>query len=153
MKHLLRLAYWLYRLRWLILRPITVGVRLMLVRDGQVLLVRHSYQDHWYFPGGAVKRGETLVDAAQREAAEEAGVTVQSPPRLLGMYSNFYERKSDHIAVFVSQDFQVGEATDRWEIEACQFFALDALPEDLAPGCARRIADYLAGPGPYAGAW
>lgn len=153
MKFLLHLAFRLYRLHWWITRPLVVGVRILLIQDGQVLLVRHTYQPFWYFPGGGVKRGETLLDAVQREVAEEAGVALLAPPRLLGMYTSFYENKSDHIAVFVGERFQVGKATDRWEIDACHFFPLDQLPADLSPGCVRRLQDYATGPGPYVGNW
>lgn len=153
MKVLLPWIYRLYRLSWRITRPLFVGVRIILVQDGQVLLVQHSYEHHWYFPGGAVKRGEILVDAAMREAQEESGVICLETPRLLGMYMNMYEGKNDHIAVFVCEQFQVGQATDRWEIAACQFFPLTALPADLALGCARRLQDYQNGPGPYVGKW
>lgn len=153
MKVLLPFIYRLYSLTWRITRPLFVGVRIILVQDGQVLLVRHSYEHHWYFPGGAVKRGEILVDAAMREAQEESGVTCLATPRLLGMYMNLYEGKNDHIAVFVCEQFQVGQASDRWEIAACQFFPLTALPAELSPGCARRLQDYQNGPGPYVGKW
>ncbi len=43
--------------------------------------------------------------------------------------------------------------TDRWEIAEWGDFALQALPTDLSPGCKRRMADYLAGHGPYLGQW
>lgn len=153
MKVWLPLIYRLYRLSWRMTRPLFVGVRIILVQDGQVLLVRHSYEHHWYFPGGAVKRGEILVDAAMREAQEESGVICLGTPRLLGMYMNLYEGKNDHIAVFVCDQFQVGQASDRWEIAACQLFPLTALPAELSPGCARRLQDYQNGPGPYVGKW
>lgn len=153
MKFWLRLAYWLYRLPWRITRPFIVGVRIILIQDENVLLVRHTYQQHWYFPGGGVKRGETLLDAAQREAAEEAGVVLLETPRLLGMYTSFFESKNDHIAVFVSTNFQIGKATDRWEIDACQLFPVVDLPADLSPACARRLQEYATGAGPYVGKW
>lgn len=149
----LRLAYWLLRLWWRVARPIFVGVRIILVQDGQVLLVRHTYQAHWYFPGGAVKKGETLLLAAKREAHEEAGVTCRSEPQLLGMYTSFAEGKSDHIATFYCTDFFVEERSDRWEIADCRFFPLASLPPDLSPACTRRMAEYLAGDESYVEEW
>lgn len=153
MNPLLRLAYHLYRFSWRITRPTVVGVRTVLIQDGQLLLVRHTYQRHWYFPGGAVKWGESLTAAAQREAHEEAGVTVTGDLTLLGMYWSVREGKSDHIAVFVGTEFVVGEALDRWEIAECRFFSLEELPEMLSPACGRRLADYRRGPGPYLEEW
>ncbi len=149
----LRLAYRLLRLKWWITRPLSVGVRMILIEHERVLLVRHTYQQHWYFPGGAVERGELLLDAAMREAREEAGITFLVEPTLFGVYTSFAESKSDHIATFCCTEFQVGERPDRWEIEDCRFFPLAALPADLSPACARRLAEYQAGQGPYAAEW
>lgn len=153
MRLLFKYVYWIYRLHWRITRPIVLGVRLILVQDGQVLLVRHTYQYEWFFPGGALKRGETLVQGAMREGIEESGAHCRTEPRLLGIYTSNYEGKNDHIAVFFTNDFTLAQRTDRWEIDECKFFPLEALPEDLSPGCARRVRDYLAGPGPYVGKW
>lgn len=150
---LLRWAYQIYGLQWRITRPIILGVRMILVQDNRVVLVRHSYQQHWYFPGGALKRGETLMEAAMRESAEEVGATFLSEPHLLGIYLNLYEGKNDHIAVFYSDSFVLQMPTDRWEIAERGTFALDQLPADVAPGCKRRIRDYQAGNGPYMGKW
>ncbi len=153
MNWLLRHAYRLYRLQWWVTRPLVLGVRLMLVQEDQVLLVKHTYQPYWYFPGGLVQRGETLAAAAKREAKEEAGVALLEEPKLLGMYISFFEGKSDHIAVFYATAYTQGPRTDRWEIADCRPFPLTALPADLSPACARRIADYQRGAGPYVADW
>ena len=74
-----RLARFLYsvqRLRWRFFRPLTVGVRLLAVENGKVLLVNHTYLEGWYLPGGGVLAGESLPDAINREAAEEAGAVL-----------------------------------------------------------------------------
>ena len=47
--------------------------------DNEVLLIRHR-QRGWEIPQGRVEEGENLVDAAQREVAEEAGVEVEIGP-------------------------------------------------------------------------
>ncbi|MCB0187530.1 MAG: NUDIX domain-containing protein [Caldilineaceae bacterium] len=149
MNWLLKSAYRLYQLSWRITRPTVVGVRTLLLQDNQLLLVRHTYQHHWYFPGGAVKRGESLVDAARREALEEAGVTITGDLVLLGMYWSMAEGKNDHIAVFVGTEFSVGNALDRWEIADCRWFPLQALPAEFSPACSRRLAEFQQGAGPY----
>lgn len=153
MNSLLRLAYHLYRFSWRITRPTVVGVRTLLIQNEQLLLVRHTYQHHWYFPGGAVKWGESLADAAEREAHEEAGITMTGELSLLGLYWSVTEGKSDHIAVFAGTEFTIGEATDRWEIADCDFFPLDDLPSEISPACARRLDEYRQGGGPYVTAW
>ena len=48
-----------------------------------------------------MRRKEPLDDALRRELREEVGVEPTAPPRLLGVYWNFAESKSDYVAVFV----------------------------------------------------
>ncbi len=142
MNSLTRLLYKLNRLRWRITRPVTLGVRLVLVQDGTVLLIKHTYQPRWYLPGGGVKRHETLEDAARREAHEEVGATLDELS-LFGVYSNFYEYKSDHVIVFLCESFTLTE-TSSIEIEQCQFFELTHLPDDISPGSRHRVEEYVA---------
>ena len=45
-------------------------------RSGRILLVRRCDSGMWELPGGRVDVGESAVDAAVRETAEEAGVEI-----------------------------------------------------------------------------
>lgn len=151
MKPLHRTAYLALRAWWWLRRPHAAGVRVLLVRDGRVLLVKHSYRPDWHFPGGGVDRYETLEQAARRESREEVGATLGAVS-LMGVYSNFWNRRTDHVAVFVCEDFSVTEEHD-WEIAEIRWFPLDQMPADLSPGSARRLAEYRAGERPGFGRW
>ena len=142
-KIFLKTLYFIFIRVLRIFKPISIGVRIMLIHDDEVLLVKHTYQDEWYFPGGGTKRKETLEEAARREAFEEVGATL-ADLELFGVYTNLYELRTDHIAVFISKDFTLEEKKD-WEIEAVEFFPLNAQPKSIAPGIHRRIEDYLNG--------
>ncbi|HET9443891.1 MAG TPA: NUDIX domain-containing protein, partial [Acidimicrobiales bacterium] len=110
--------------------------------DGRVLLVRHSYgPPAWHLPGGGVRRREALVDALHRELAEECGVTVSGPVRLLGTYSNTQKGRSDHISVFVVEHFR-RHASDDAEIDSARFFPPGGLPDKASPGTRRRVAEW-----------
>lgn len=58
-----------------------------LVRNagGDILLIRHRRRG-WEIPQGRVEEGENILDAARREVAEEAGVSVEIGP-LAGVWS------------------------------------------------------------------
>ncbi len=143
---LLRLADRVRRIVWRIFGPRTIGVRGLVVDgDGRVLLVRHSYgPPEWHLPGGGVKRRESLVAGLGRELAQECGVTVTGPVRLLGTYSNLRAGKSDHISVFVVEHWRQ-QAVDDAEIAGAGFFTPDALPDGASAGTRRRLADWAAG--------
>jgi 8-oxo-dGTP pyrophosphatase MutT (NUDIX family) len=138
----LRLLYRLYSIYLFAVRPVTLGVRVMLIRGQKVLLIRQTYMDGWFMPGGGLHRGETFEQAARREAHEEVGASIRRLS-LLGAYSNFTEWKSDHNIVFLSTDFSLSGAHDR-EVAELRFFALDALPPGLMPGHRLRLEQYRA---------
>jgi ADP-ribose pyrophosphatase YjhB (NUDIX family) len=59
--------------------PVLGGASGLIVRDGEVLLIRRGkepYKGHWSLPGGGIERGETIRDAVKREVLEETGLEV-----------------------------------------------------------------------------
>src|SRR5690349_16107692 len=74
---------------WRIQRPKLIGVRALIVREQAVLLIRHrAGRQPWALPGGGVERGESLAEAARREAREETGAQVEIVA-LQGVYDRF----------------------------------------------------------------
>jgi ADP-ribose pyrophosphatase YjhB (NUDIX family) len=130
---------------WRFVRPMTLGVRAMVLdRQNRVLLVRHSYLPGWHLPGGGVDAGETLQQAVARELREETSVELNGPAQLFGIYFNNRYSKRDHVAVFVARDFRVaGTRKPAWEIRDVQFFAIDALPPDTARATRDRILEVV----------
>lgn len=151
-KPIRKLAWHGEKLRWRLFHPITLGARVVLMRDREVLLIRHTYRSGWYFPGGGVDKGETLEAAARREAEEEANATV-AEVHLLGIYANFLEGKSDHVAIFYSREFELRPFVPNNEIAAREWFPLDALPEDISPRTRKRLEELAEGGSPRAGEW
>ena len=147
-----RLLYLLARCYWRIFRPLTLGVKVLLIENEAIWLVQHSYQPGWFLPGGGVKRNEDLETAVRREAYEELGAKL-GEIQLFGVYSSNTQYKNDHVVVFFCRNFSVGKA-DRSEIRAVQQFSLHQLPPDLSSGTRRRIDEYLADrPRAEAGHW
>jgi 8-oxo-dGTP pyrophosphatase MutT (NUDIX family) len=148
---LLRLLYLGDRVRNRLFKPVTLGARVILVRDGQVLLVRHSYMPGWYLPGGGVKRHESFAEAALRESLEEVGAAVHAMT-LHGIYLNVSEDKVDHVAIFAVTDFDWQPVVTA-EIAEMRWYPLDALPPGTARGTAARMDEYRDGGAPFHGRW
>jgi 8-oxo-dGTP pyrophosphatase MutT (NUDIX family) len=146
-----RVAWFGLRGWWRIVHPVSVGVRIMLTDGERILLVRHTYREGWFMPGGGVHRHEMLVSAARREAFEETGVRLRDV-RLLGIYASFGESKSDHVALFVCTEFgPVGDHDQ--EIAEVAWFPFGSLPTGVSPGTAERIAEFGSGATGLVGRW
>lgn len=149
---MLRLLYLAHRLYIFLLRPILFGVRVILAKEGRVILVRHTYRSGWHLPGGGIKRGETVEAAARREVREETGAEMGAA-RLVGIFHNFDDYASGHNVLFLCEDFEMVDSPDH-EIAEARFFGLDELPADMFPGHRRKIENYLGGQiPPNMGSW
>lgn len=154
---LLRLAWSLRGIWHRIARPLTMGVRAIIVDESdpaglRVLLIRHSYVGGWHLPGGGVGRGETLVDAMRREVREEVGLIADRPAQPFGMYARFRNGASDHVAVFIVRGWSGTPKADGVEIVEARFFPIDRLPAELSPATGRRLEEFL-GHRPVAERW
>jgi 8-oxo-dGTP pyrophosphatase MutT (NUDIX family) len=136
----IRFLYLGFRIYCFLFRPIRMGVRVMMIQDDKVWLVRQTYVPGWFMPGGGLKRNETLEKAARREACEETGAEL-GKVILMGAYSNFTEWKSDHNILFLCTDFEFKGKPDA-EIAELHAFPLNDLPADLWPGHRRRLEEY-----------
>jgi ADP-ribose pyrophosphatase YjhB (NUDIX family) len=140
-----RLLTAMFRPFWRMRRGLTLGAQGAVIdEEGRVLLVRHGYRPGWWFPGGGVEWGETLLTALARELEEEVGVTLTGEPELHGIFSNFASFQGDHIAVFVVRHWQrQGDFHKFGEIAEARMFAFHELPERIDPGTRARLAEIL----------
>jgi len=130
------------RIYWHIFKPITLGVRAIVVDEkNEILLVKHTYQNFWFLPGGGVDRGETFEQAIKRELIEETGYEVDTID-LFGVYQNTFEGKRDNIVVFVCKGGKFIEYSPSPEIEKYGFFSADTLPENTSRGMRKRIEEF-----------
>lgn len=101
----LRVAGKCLRTWWKIRKPITFGVKVLLIHPDdptQCLIVRHSYSDsvRWGLPGGAYRPGrETPEQAGVREVCEELALTITEVPTVLDTMSTTLEGKRDTLTI------------------------------------------------------
>lgn len=138
-----KLFYKILRVYWRIFKPITLGVRAIVTNDeNEILLVKHTYQNHWFLPGGGVDKGETFEQAIKRELVEETGYEADIV-ELFGVYQNTYEGKCDNIVVFVCKRGKFIEFVPSSEIEKHGFFSVENLPENTSKGMKKRIEEFF----------
>ena len=108
-----------------------------------LLIERKNPPYGWALPGGFVDLGESLEQAAVREAAEEISLSV-TLQTLLGCYSSPDRDPRLHTAsaVYVAEATGTPRAAD--DAANVQVFAIDALPTPLAFDHATILADYQA---------
>ncbi|MDD5271159.1 MAG: NUDIX hydrolase [Methylovulum sp.] len=106
-----------------------------------VLIERANPPYGWALPGGFVDVGETVEQAAIREAQEEVGLDV-TLKILLGLYSDPQRDSRNHTvtAVYIGEANGLPKAAD--DAKNCGIFTFDDLTSELAFDHALVLADY-----------
>lgn len=138
-----KFLYLAFKIYCFLFRPVRMGVRVVMIQEGKVWLVRHTYLPGWFLPGGGLDRGETLEEAARREAREETGGELKDVT-LLGVFTNFIQWKTDHTAVFLCGDFTITGKSDG-EIAEVRSFSLNALPKETYISHRNLLEKYRSG--------
>lgn len=130
-----------------LLHRATLGVRGMVIdANGHVFLVKHSYVNGWYLPGGGVETGESVTFALARELSEEGNINLAGPPKLHGVFLNSRISRRDHVVLFIVREFRQDELPrPGLEIIAHGFFSPDALPQDTSRATRARISEVFKG--------
>ena len=124
-----------------------VGVCVAIIEDEQILLTKRKDFEVWCLPGGHVDAGETVAEAAVREALEETGLQVKLT-RLVGVYSMPKTKAWVNLMILFAAK-TVGGTLKAQEDEVLEIerFAADAIPQNLLWGHRQRILDAFAGHG------
>lgn len=108
-----------------------------------VLIDRRNPPPGWAIPGGFVDVGESIEQAAVREAMEETALVV-TLKALLGVYSDPTRDARGHTASAVYVAEAQGSPRAQDDAAAVGVFNPEALPENLAFDHRRILKDYFA---------
>ncbi|MFC4737328.1 NUDIX hydrolase [Bacillus daqingensis] len=120
----------------------------LLQKEGRVLLVHNKKHDSWSLPGGGVEAGETLAQAAVREAKEETGLAV-TLEGIAGINEAFM--KDNHVLFITFHGTVVGGAEqieDTATVSAIKWTDTDTAA-DIMPYLADVWRLMLEGEAPY----
>lgn len=136
-----RVGYRVLRAWWFVRRPTKRGVKCVLVRDDEVVLVRHTYgrTQRWELPGGGVKRREEPPAAARREVREELGIDVGDLVPLGELFTRI-DGKRDRLWCFAAEAGAHELDPDHAEIAEARWFARAELPDARARYVERIVA-------------
>ncbi|MGQ9689616.1 MAG: NUDIX domain-containing protein [Desulfobaccales bacterium] len=110
--------------------------------QGVVLIKRRNPPYGWALPGGFVEYGESLEQAAMREAEEETGLKVN----LLGQFQAYSDPGRDprqHVITMVFVATGTGPLQGASDASSAAVFPPDQLPDPMAFDHGRILADYL----------
>lgn len=135
-------------------RPAYTADTVLVVDNGNgglsVLLIKRGgepFKGAWALPGGFVNEGESSVEAAKRELAEETGVNVPDTDSLalIGIYDapGRDPRGWTISAAYAAQVSRIVDAKGGDDAAEARWFPLNDLPE-LAFDHGRIIADVIA---------
>ena len=115
------------------------------VEEGIVLIKRKNPPYGWALPGGFVDYGESLEEAALREAKEETTLDVELLSQL-GAYSDPARDPRQHTisVVFIARASGKPRAAD--DAAEVRVFGRSSLPEELAFDHGKILQDYFATP-------
>jgi 8-oxo-dGTP diphosphatase len=111
--------------------------------DGIVLIKRKNPPPGWALPGGFVDYGESVEEAASREAREETNLDVELV-RQFHVYSDPQRDERFHTVsiVFIAQARGSPRAAD--DAKEAAVFTRDTLPSPLCFDHARILDDYFS---------
>ena len=120
---------------------IEMGSAVRVVGPRIVLIRRKNYPFGWAIPGGFVDYGESLEEAALREAEEETSLKVELLFQL-GAYSDPSRDPRQHTISVVFAARAEGEPVAGDDAEEIGIFDFSSIPKDLAFDHGKIIRDY-----------
>jgi 8-oxo-dGTP pyrophosphatase MutT (NUDIX family) len=130
-----------------------LGTSVAILKDNKILLTKREDFEVWCVPGGGVDQGESIPQAAIREAKEETGLTIRLT-HMVGLYGRSKGNQAIHNILFAAEPISGDLKPQVDEVIDMGYFTLkEALTLNLFADHAQRIADALNGIGGGSAWW
>ena len=117
-----------------------VSVEALIIVDDKLFFLRRNNEPvkgQWWFPGGRIRRGESLKQALHREIKEETGLDVTSA-RFIGVYSRIFPERHDITIAYLCR-CKEGRVKLNDEHSEYGFFTMN--PDGLHPFLVETVKD------------
>lgn len=127
---------------------LVVAVHLILIENGKILLLRRyntGYEDGNYsVVAGHIDGNESVIKAMQREALEEAGISINEEDLKIVYAMHRKAKDRESIDYFLLCEKYTGEIriVEKDKCDELEFYDLDKMPINLIPYVKKAIEDY-----------
>jgi colanic acid biosynthesis protein WcaH len=118
-----------------------ISVEALIVRGDELLFLRRINEPakgEWWFPGGRIRKGESIEQTLRREVKEETGLIIIAY-KLINVYSRVFPERHDVTIAYLCR-CKKGEVKLNDEHSECAFFK--AAPEGLHRYLVETVRDF-----------
>lgn len=145
-------------------KSINIRLRLVVIKNGKILVQYRQPQDYYHYIGGHLEWGETVLEGCIRETAEECNGAKFEFKKILYIRDFMYPPKDEHsLELFILGDIDKYEELEHYfdpqhpnKDVWCSWLDINKLPDNLLPNqlSQKLLTDYNSGfknPGEYVG--
>lgn len=120
---------------------IKIRLRMVIVKNGKLLVTYDSAENYYYYIGGKLEYGETVLEGAEREIKEELGKDIKLDfKKILYIRDFFQPEKDEHsLELFILGDVNKFEELEHYldpehdNKKKATWLDIDNLPDNLNP--------------------
>jgi len=120
---------------------IKIRLRMVIVKNGKLLVTYDSEEDYYYYIGGKLEYGETVLEGAEREIKEELGVDTKLEFKKILYIRDFLQPEKDEhsLELFILGDVNKFEELEHYfdsehgDKKWATWLDINNLPDNLFP--------------------